>query len=103
MEGAYNKLRNARAQVPSPDYIYFMDVLMETVRKEFAVCAAKAYGTLRVSEATKLLLLHNDAETLEFAKQRNWKVVNNVIDFASSQGKQNIDELDQSRTFLLRL
>lgn len=32
MEGSYNKLRNARQQVPADQYIVFMDILMETVR-----------------------------------------------------------------------
>jgi 26S proteasome regulatory subunit N12 len=32
MEGSHNKLRQARAQVPVPEYLIFMDILMETVR-----------------------------------------------------------------------
>jgi len=32
MEGAYNKLWNARADVPQETYTFFMDILMDTVR-----------------------------------------------------------------------
>lgn len=32
MEGSYNKVWNARADVPGEEYLFFMDILMSTIR-----------------------------------------------------------------------
>jgi hypothetical protein len=32
MEGSYNKIWNARADIPAKDYGFFMDILMQTIR-----------------------------------------------------------------------
>lgn len=87
MEGSYNKLRNARTQVPASEYLVFMDILTETVRKEFAACAERAYTSLKVADATKLLLFQNDGETLQFCQARNWNVQNSVISFDKSNAQ----------------
>jgi 26S proteasome regulatory subunit N12 len=69
MEGAYNKVLRARAEVPSETYTFFMDTLMETVRDEIADCIEKAYGSLSLSEAQKLLGILNSNDVLSYAKE----------------------------------
>jgi 26S proteasome regulatory subunit N12 len=69
MEGAYNKLWNARADVPADTYTFFMDILMDTVRSEIAECSEKAYKSLSVSEAQKSLLFSSPNDLVEFAKK----------------------------------
>ena len=32
MEGSYNKVWDARSKVPAPEYLFFVDILMETIR-----------------------------------------------------------------------
>ena len=32
MEGSYNRVLNARANVPANEYLFFMDILVDTIR-----------------------------------------------------------------------
>ena len=61
-----------------------MDILMDTVRKEIADCAEKAYKQLKVSDAQKLLFLDHPNAVSLYASQRKWNVVGNVIEFNRS-------------------
>jgi len=75
MEGSYHKLLQARSKVPSNEYTGFMNMLLDTVRTEVAECSTKAYDTLSVKGATKLLMFTSDAETLAWAKsQPGWEL-----------------------------
>ncbi|KAL3738358.1 hypothetical protein ACJRO7_019826 [Eucalyptus globulus] len=51
MEGAYNRFLSARQTVRHETYVYFMDLLAETVRDEIASCSEKAYDYLSISDA----------------------------------------------------
>ena len=35
MEGSFNKIWNSRVNVPAEEYVFFIDILMETIRYEF--------------------------------------------------------------------
>ncbi|KAI8926761.1 proteasome 26S subunit [Entophlyctis helioformis] len=74
MEGSYNKVWNARANVPAEEYTFFMDILMGTIRNEIAGCSEKAYTTLPIADATTLLYFKTGDELLTFAKERGWNV-----------------------------
>jgi len=76
MEGAYNKVFKAKADVPSQTYVFFMDLLMQTVRNEIADCIDKAYTSLRISELQKILGFHDLTSTKQFIQERNWKITN---------------------------
>jgi len=76
MEGAYNKVLKARADVPSSTYSVFMDMFMETVRDEIADCLEKAYHNLSVTEAQKLLGFSSPSELEAYSKQKGWQVGN---------------------------
>jgi 26S proteasome regulatory subunit N12 len=86
MEGSYNKLRNARDKVPAREYLVFMDILMETVRKEIADCIEKAYRSVRISELQKLLFLASEDQVAAFANQRGWMLTDEVISFGYHEG-----------------
>jgi len=88
MEGAYNKLWNARADVPADTYTFFMDILMDTVRSEIAECSEKAYKSLSLSEAQKSLLFSSPNDLLEFAKKREWEVSDGKILFSYDDKKK---------------
>ncbi|KAJ1564223.1 hypothetical protein HK096_009056 [Nowakowskiella sp. JEL0078] len=74
MEGSYNKVWNARASVPVEEYLFFFDILMDTIRDEIASCSEKAYQSLPITDAITLLYFKTTEEVLKFAEQRGWKV-----------------------------
>jgi len=85
MEGAYNKVLKAKEDVPSETYIYFMDILMETVRDEIADCAEKAYHTISLGDAQKLLGFSNTSDLISYANKRNWNILQGKINFKKEQ------------------
>lgn len=62
MEGAYNRVLSARQAVPHETYVYFMDLLAKTVRDEIAGCSEKAYDSLTLADAKKILMFSSDQE-----------------------------------------
>ena len=69
MEGAYNKVLNARTNAPGIEYAaHFMDSLTATVKEELAACSSSAYTSLSVIEAKRLMRLDSDKELAELAK-----------------------------------
>ncbi|KAG0288686.1 hypothetical protein BGZ96_007552 [Linnemannia gamsii] len=74
MEGSYNRVWSSRSEVPSQEYLFFIDILMDTIRNEIASCSEKAYTSLPLSDAGTLLFFTNMEDILNFAKERNWKV-----------------------------
>ncbi|KAL0477453.1 26S proteasome subunit Rpn12 [Acrasis kona] len=85
MEGSYNKLRVSRNKEPAPEYKVFMDVLIETVRKEIADCSEKAYKSLSTADAQKLLFFGSPQELQQFTKERGWKVDGSSIKFEAEK------------------
>jgi len=81
MEGSYHKVWKARDDVPADTYNFFMNMLMHTVRDEIAECSEKAYNSLPVQDAKKLLLLSDDSEFTNFVKEKSWKVENGSVVF----------------------
>ena len=62
----------ARASVPSADYTFFMDILLETVRTEVAQCIEKAYERLSINETKRMLFLSSVDEAVNYAGKREW-------------------------------
>eukprot|EP00898_Chlorokybus_atmophyticus_P004503 jgi/Chlat1/5053/Chrsp33S05053 len=85
MEGAYNKVLSARNDIPDSAYGYFMDLLITTVRDEVAGCSEKAYTSLKLGDARKMMMLPSDAEALEYAQQRGWEVRDSTIYFTTKE------------------
>ncbi|KAL7189139.1 hypothetical protein ACSBR1_038912 [Camellia fascicularis] len=69
MEGAYNRVLSARQTVPHETCVYFMDLLAKTVRDEIAGCSEKAYDSLSINDARKILLFSSDKELFEYVKE----------------------------------
>ncbi|CAG0882083.1 unnamed protein product [Cyprideis torosa] len=74
MEGNYNKLFLTKSNVPAPSYSFFVDILLETGRKEIALCMEKAYDWMDVSEAAVMLFLKGVPEVKQFAQHRGWRI-----------------------------
>ncbi|XP_020594299.1 putative 26S proteasome non-ATPase regulatory subunit 8 homolog B, partial [Phalaenopsis equestris] len=69
MEGAYNSVLIARQTVPHETYVYFMDLLAKTVREEIAGCSEKAYESLSVADAKKILMFSSDEELSTYIEE----------------------------------
>ncbi|XP_783742.2 26S proteasome non-ATPase regulatory subunit 8 [Strongylocentrotus purpuratus] len=74
MEGSYNKVFLAKGNVPADSYRVFMDILLETIRKEIAACVEKAYTKISFQEGARLLFLSSLPEVKAFAKERGWEL-----------------------------
>ncbi|XP_047329229.1 26S proteasome non-ATPase regulatory subunit 8 homolog A [Impatiens glandulifera] len=87
MEGAYNRVLRARETVPHETYDYFMDLLSKTVRDEIAGCSEKAYDSLSIRDAIKILLFTSDQELLEYIKEEHpdWEVKNGLVIFQKAK------------------
>ncbi|KAL7189131.1 hypothetical protein ACSBR1_038907 [Camellia fascicularis] len=83
MEGAYNRVLSARQTVPHETYDYFMDLLAKTIRDEIAGCSEKAYDSLSINDAQKILLFSSDKERFEYVKEEHpeWEIKERVCDF----------------------
>ncbi|KAI7847373.1 cornichon protein-domain-containing protein [Circinella umbellata] len=74
MEGSYNKVWSTRSSVQGEEFLFFYDILIDTIRNEIASCSEKAYDSLPLQDAGTLLFLKNTKELLNFAQERGWKV-----------------------------
>eukprot|EP00118_Oscarella_pearsei_P004546 m.19694 g.19694 ORF g.19694 m.19694 type:complete len:266 (+) comp27879_c0_seq2:23-820(+) len=71
-EGSYNKIFLSRTNVPSEMYIFFIDILVDTVREEIAACVEKSYASVGQPEAAKMLFLPSADELAQIAEKRDW-------------------------------
>ncbi|KAI8369477.1 COP9 signalosome, partial [Radiomyces spectabilis] len=74
MEGSYNKMWSTRDTVKGEEFMFFYDILINTIRHEIASCSEKAYESLPLQDASTLLFLKNTEDLLNFARERGWKV-----------------------------
>jgi len=88
MEGRYNKLWLARANVPTDLYIFFVEKLMKTIRTNIADCLEASYQTLSTADAAKLLMFKGiDKEFNEFVEVRGWMSTDDSqLHFAKDEG-----------------
>ncbi|KAK9829073.1 hypothetical protein WJX72_003760 [[Myrmecia] bisecta] len=91
MEGAYNKVLEARRNVPHESYTYFMEKLLTTVRDEIAGCSERAYAHLALPDAKKLMLFDSDQQALQYAQERGWAVKDGKVFFQMQEDKQASD------------
>eukprot|EP00887_Chlorella_sp_A99_P000939 scaffold5.g939.t1 len=88
MEGAYNKVLDARSRAASDYYAYFLDSLSSTVRDEIASCSERAYESLSLADAASLLMLGSADEAAAYAQQHGWEVVNGHLAFKPQAGQK---------------
>lgn len=69
MEGSYNKVLSAKQDgLYAKEGMFFMDMLVDTVRDEIAECSEKAYASIKLADLQTLLMLGSEAELREFAE-----------------------------------
>ena len=91
MEGSYNKIYQARQNVPAQEYLFFMEILMDTIRNDIAACCESAYEALPIPDAATLLYLKGQEEVMKFAQVRGWKLVANRFVFEKKQQDGSVD------------
>ncbi len=93
MEGSYSRVTDAASKMPDESFGFFVGKLVESMREKIANCAEKAYGSLALDAAAKLLSL-KPSELSAFCTQRGWRVVNNKIlftpDVDATAAKDNV-------------
>ena len=73
MEGSYNKVLSAKQDGQyAKEGMFFMDMLVDTVRDEIAECSEKAYASIKLADLQTLLMLGSEAELREFAETVLW-------------------------------
>jgi len=88
MEGSYNKVLSAKQDgLYSQEGMYFMDMLVDTVREEIAECSEKAYASIPVADLQNLLMLSSEAEMSEYAETRSWNIEKGVVSFGNRDEK----------------
>jgi 26S proteasome regulatory subunit N12 len=93
MEGSYNKVFLSKGNVPAASYNFFIDILLRTIREEIASCMEAAYKQISFNEAGNMLYFKKQEELIEFAKERNWSLVENNFHF---QQKSIIEHENQT-------
>ncbi len=84
MEGSYNKVLSAKHDgLYASEGMYFMDMLVDTVREEIAECSEKSYPSISAAELQNLLMLGSADELREYADGRGWKVDGGKVTFAT--------------------
>jgi len=73
MEGSYNKVFLAKGNVPAESYIFFVDILLGTIRDEIASCIESSYDRLAVSAAMRKLFFDSERAMKNYALgDRKW-------------------------------
>jgi 26S proteasome regulatory subunit N12 len=90
MEGSYSKIRKMKDKSPSSEYTIFMDMMMETIRKEIADSTQLAYKKISLEGLQKLLILKDLNETKKFVQSRNgWQMDDgNFVKFTNISDKE---------------
>ncbi|XP_044967673.1 26S proteasome non-ATPase regulatory subunit 8 homolog A-like [Hordeum vulgare subsp. vulgare] len=83
MEGTYNRVINGQQAVPHETYLYFKDLLAETIRDEIADCSGQAYDHLPVNDVRDMLMFSSEQQLLEYISeaQHEWEVQNHSVLF----------------------
>uniref|UniRef100_A0A0N4ZI68 26S proteasome non-ATPase regulatory subunit 8 n=1 Tax=Parastrongyloides trichosuri TaxID=131310 RepID=A0A0N4ZI68_PARTI len=73
-EGAFNKVVLSEKTIPSPYFMAFIRILMDTVRDEIATNIEESFQKLSKDDARQHLHFNNDEELKSFASKRKWKL-----------------------------
>ncbi|KAM3295090.1 hypothetical protein ACQJBY_037760 [Aegilops geniculata] len=95
MEGAYNRVLSARQTAPHETYIYFMDLLVKTVRDEIAGCSEKGYDYLSINDAKQMFKFSSDKELQRYIAEEHpeWDVKDGRVLFQKAKESQPCKEI----------
>lgn len=83
MEGSFHRVFLSKGNVPAQNYIFFIDILMDTIRSEIASCVEKAYPQVLTSQhmyvTGNLYLTHSFKPPTKYYVL--WDQCNNTVQF----------------------
>lgn len=79
MEGAYNKVVLTEKNIPSPYYAVFVQIMLDTIRREIASSIEKSFKVLTAKDATIMLLFDNDQQMQKYAQDVSCFRVSSVL------------------------
>ncbi|KAK4939551.1 regulatory particle non-ATPase [Elasticomyces elasticus] len=97
MEGSYDQVwrkTNGR-DVPGEEFALFSDILIDTIRREIASCAARSYPSLPIASAKNLLFLDSEGAVMDFAHEQGWSLEDGRIQFPGLEDAKKAEEGDQ--------
>ncbi|KII61401.1 26S proteasome regulatory subunit rpn12 [Thelohanellus kitauei] len=102
LEGNYSLARGMIKEMPSDDFLFFYNRILETVRNRIAEACMWAYKKLPNASLVRMLDLQNDPQTFEnLAKEYNWTVTDTETLF-SCPSKVNENDKELEAEFQLR-
>jgi len=98
MEGSYNKVLSAKSEgVFQSEGMYFMDMLVDTVRDEIADCSEKAYASIKTTDLQGLLMFSAPKELSDFADSRGWSIVGQTVTFSKMEDETPAQKLPSTQ------
>ena len=73
IEGSFQKALKSCADIPGPEYQYFMECMIDSLRDELADCFEVAYNIVPKAAAMNLLFCRNEQDLMNFIQKRNWE------------------------------
>ena len=73
MEGSYNRLLTAQDDAPAPEFTPLLALLQDTVRTEIAQCIPKAYESLTVKDAARMLMCSDEGHARDLGTAFQWR------------------------------
>lgn len=91
MEGSYNKVFMARGNVPAESYNFFIDILLNTIRDEIALCVEKAYERVNFREAARMLFFETEKPMRQYAQERKWTLKEDNFFYFNNDSEKTVD------------
>jgi hypothetical protein len=97
LEGGYEKIRTASADVPgdatyAPLYRTFTEQLQDTLRDEVADCLGASYTQLSTATVKRFLMINDDRALQTLAMERGWTIAKGIVSFNRPDSRAQIAE-----------
>jgi len=81
MEGTFHRIIASKDNVPSPEYRWFIEGLMDRIRNEIATCLQAAFDRLPIKTTMDLLLLRSDEKDFfsGLCRVRGWQGIGEEV------------------------
>jgi len=93
------KVLAAAANPPVPQYSFFLNSLLETVRLNVGECLVASYNHLKISSATKVLMFSNDEDTKVFIQSNypEWRIEGDTVSFGTETKVTKSEEIQSMK------
>ncbi|KAA8495381.1 26S proteasome non-ATPase regulatory subunit 8-like A [Porphyridium purpureum] len=85
MVGSYTRIIATRSAVPDSSFVFFLDMLLKTIRDDLAECIEKAYQSLDLPFAKQVLMIPQDDDMIAYCQAHGWTLDGNRVIFDSGE------------------